>query len=150
MALHRGSDGFMSLKQFEKFYWPGLKTVVLSVIDAGQIPFIFFEGCWDQRLEYLRELPQGKILGLFDCTDLFKAKEIIGDTMCICGGIPASLLQTGPPEKIEDLVKRLIKEVGKDGGYIMGPSTVMDDAKPELVKVWVEATKKYGDYKGDF
>ncbi len=25
MATHRGSDGFMSLKQFEKFYWPGQK-----------------------------------------------------------------------------------------------------------------------------
>ena len=25
-ALHRGADGFMSLKQFEKFYWPGFKN----------------------------------------------------------------------------------------------------------------------------
>ena len=25
IPLHRGSDGFMSLPQFEKFYWPQLK-----------------------------------------------------------------------------------------------------------------------------
>jgi hypothetical protein len=27
-ALHRGSDGFMSLKQFEIFYWPTLKKMI--------------------------------------------------------------------------------------------------------------------------
>ena len=146
MALHRGSDGFMSLKQFEEFYWPGLKKVIYSVIDSGKIPFLFLEGCWDQRLEYLRELPKGKTLGWFDCTDLFKAKDVIGDTMCICGGMPASMLQASSPEQIDDHVKKLIQEVGKDGGFIMGASTVMDDAKPEQVKAWAEATRKYGDY----
>lgn len=44
MATHRGSDGFMSLKQFETFYWPGLKQVILAVIERGIVPCIFFEG----------------------------------------------------------------------------------------------------------
>ncbi len=42
MALHRGSDGFMSLPQFEKFYWPTLKKVILALIDAGWTPCPFF------------------------------------------------------------------------------------------------------------
>jgi uroporphyrinogen-III decarboxylase len=146
MPLHRGSDGFMSLPQFEKFYWPGLKKLILSLIDAGKIPFIFWEGVWDKRLEYLKELPKGKVLGWFDGTDLFKAKEVLGDTMCICGGIPISLLKMSSPEKIRERVREVIDVIGKDGGLIMGPSTVMDDAKPELVKVWVDATKEYGQY----
>jgi len=146
IALHRGSDGFMSLKQFETFYWPGLKTVILAVIEAGRIPFVFWEGRWDQRLEYLRELPKGKILGWFDDTDLFRAKEVIGDTMVMCGGMPLSLLQTGSPGQIEAHTKRLIDVVGKDGGFIMGSSTVLDDAKPELLKAWVDTTDKYGAY----
>jgi len=29
---------------------------------------------------------------------------------------------------------------------MMGPSSVMDEANPELVKVWFDFTKEYGVY----
>jgi|CZCB01.1.fsa_nt_gi hypothetical protein len=29
---------------------------------------------------------------------------------------------------------------------ILGSSTVLDEAKPELVKVWADFTRKYGTY----
>ena len=147
MALHRGADGFMSIKQFEKFYWPYLKRLILDTIDAGLIPFVCFEGSYDERLEYLKELPKGKIIAWLDSTDIFKAKKVIGDTHCIAGNLPVSLLQTGTPEKVKDYTKKLIDEVGRDGGYIMSTRGVLDEADPELVKVWVEFTKEYGVYK---
>ena len=34
-AILRGSDGFMSKAQFERFYWPGLKRTMQSTIDLG-------------------------------------------------------------------------------------------------------------------
>ena len=61
--------------------------------------------------------------------------------------MPVSLLQTGTPEKVKDYTKKLIDEVGRDGGYIMSTRGVLDEADPELVKVWVEFTKEYGVYK---
>ena len=146
-ALHRGSDDFMSLRQFEKFYWPGLKQVMLAVIDAGIRPFMFFEGFWDQRLEYLKELPRGKVVGWFDRTDLFKAKKIIGNHLRICGGMPLSLLQTGTVQQVADYTKKLIDELAPDGGYIMGTITELDFARPELVKVWADVTREYGIYR---
>jgi uroporphyrinogen-III decarboxylase len=147
MALHRGSDGFMSLKQFEIFYWPGLKAILLAMTDAGLTPFVFWEGSWDQRLEYLHELPKGKVVGWFDRTNLFKAKEVIGDTMCICGDMPLSLLQTGTPEQVKAYAKKLIDVVGRGGGFIMGSNIVLDNANPKLVKVWVDFTREYGVYR---
>ncbi len=42
--------------------------------------------------------------------------------------------------------QEMIDIVGKDGGLIMGTSTVLDEARPELVKVWVDYTKEYGTY----
>ena len=42
MPLHRGADGFMSIEQFEKFYWPFLKKLIIDTIDAGLIPYVFF------------------------------------------------------------------------------------------------------------
>ena len=147
IPLHKGSDGFMSLKQFETFYWPSLKKMMLDLIDHGLIPCPFFEGDHTQRLEYYADLPKGKILGFFDCTDIYKAKEIIGGTMCMSGFMPLSVLQTGTEDDVKAEAKRLIDVLGKDGGYVMGPKTAMDEADPHLVKVWFDFTKEYGVYR---
>jgi len=147
IPLHRGSDGFMSVAQFEKFYWPQLKALQVGLVEAGIMPFVFYEGVWDQRLKYLTELPKGKTTGLFQASDIFKVKDVVGSTMCIMGGMPNSLLQAGTPEQVRDLTKRLCKEVGKGGGYIMSVGIgEMEGCRPDLVKVWVEATKEYGVY----
>ena len=53
IPLHRGADGFMSNEQFERFYWPTLRTLIVNLVDAGYVPCPFFEGVYDQRLEYL-------------------------------------------------------------------------------------------------
>ncbi len=146
IPLHKGSDGFMSLEQFQTFYWPGLKQMILTLIDNGLMPCPFFEGIHTQRLAYYGSFPKGKILGFFDNTDIYKAKEILGNTMCMSGFMPLSLLQTGTPDKVKAYAKKLIDVVGKDGGFIMGPRSAMDEADPKLVKEWFDFTKTYGVY----
>lgn len=147
IPLHRGSDGFMSLPQFEKFYWPQLKSMMLQLIDNGIMPTCFYEGVWDQRLEYLTELPKGKSVGMFQSSDIFKVKEVVGDTMCIIGGMPNSMLQGGTVEEVRNYTKKLCQVVGKGGGYIMSTGIgEMEGCKPELVKAWGLATKEFGTY----
>jgi hypothetical protein len=147
LPLHRGSDGFMSLKQFEKLYWKQLKHVLETLVENGITPIVFYEGCWDQRLEYLADLPKGKTVGWFQSSDIFKVKEIVGDTMCIVGGMPNSLLRAGPAEEVRAYTKRLCETVGKDGGFMMCPGVgELAGCDPELVKVWADATKEYGTY----
>jgi uroporphyrinogen-III decarboxylase len=147
IALHRGAEGFMSLKQFETFYWPTLKRLMIALIDAGLTPAPFFEGDYTSCLEYLLEIPKGKMIGHFDTTDIFKAKEILGGHVCIQGNIPASLLQAGTQQEVKDYTKKLINVVGKDGGYIMACRGSLDDADPALMKVWIDYTKEYGVYR---
>ncbi len=147
IPLHRGSDGFMSLAQFEKFYWPQLKAMMIGLVEAGIRPFAFYEGIWDQRLKYLAELPKGKTAGLFQFSDIAQVKEILGDTMCILGGMRNSLLQAGTAEQVRAEAKRLCEVVGKGGGFIMTTGIgEMEGCKPDLVKEWVDATKEYGVY----
>jgi uroporphyrinogen-III decarboxylase len=145
--LHRGSDGFISLDQFERFYWPQLKSLFMTCIENGITPYVFYEGVWDQRLKYLAELPKGKTVGYFDNTDLIKAKEVIGDTMCIVGGMKVSLLAGGTVEGVRDLTKRHCQVVGKGGGYIMTSNAgELEGCNPELIKTWVDATREFGTY----
>ncbi len=147
MPLHRGSDGFMSIAQFEKFYWPQFRDIVMKLIDEGFTIFIIFEGTWDKRLEYLAEFPRGKIIGFFQSSDIFRVKEVLGDTMCIMGGMPVSMLSGGSVPEIKEYTHKLCEKAGKGGGYIMTTGTMeMEGCKPDLVKAWVDATKEYGCY----
>jgi uroporphyrinogen-III decarboxylase len=147
MGPHRGAEGFMSLKQFEKFYWPGLKAAILAVIENGFTPYILWEGDYTSRLEYLLELPPGKIICRFDRTDIRKAAAVLGGHHCIAGGIYPSLLQTGSAAQVEGRCRELIESVGRDGGYIMSHSSPLDEARIENVRAMFEATREYGVYK---
>lgn len=148
IPLHRGSDGFMSIEQFETFYWPQLKAMMLALIEADLMPWVYYEGVWDERLEHLAELPSGKSVGMFQDSDIFKVKEVIGDTMCIVGGMPLSMLKPGSdPEKIRERTQELCEKVGKGGGFIMTNNVLeLEGCDPVLVEVWADATKEFGTY----
>ena len=148
MAMHRGSGGFMSNRQFAEFYWPGLRKVMLALIDAGLTPLPFWEGDYTPRLEYLAELPRGKIAGHFDIVDLEKCRRILGDRMCFWGNLPSSLLVTGTRQEVIDYVRRLIDLFGDSYGLIVdgAVSGVPDESKPENVEAMVEAVLRYGVY----
>jgi uroporphyrinogen-III decarboxylase len=147
IPLHKGLDGFMSLEQFKIFFWPTLKKLMLAIIDAGLIPNPIFEGDCTSRLEIIGDIPKGKAIYWFEHTDLVKAKEVLGDRVCIEGGLPASLLCTGTPEEVRAYCKTLIDNVGKGGGFIMnGAIGIPDEAKIENVKAMAEFVREYGVY----
>jgi len=146
MTNTRGSDDFMSMNQFKTFYWPTFKKLVMALIEKGATPCIFFEGNFTSRLEYLLEFPKGSILARFDTTDIFRAKEILKDHLCIEGNVPSTLLQMGSVQDVKDYCKKLIDVVGKGGGYILGPRSSTDEVKPENLKAMIEFTKEYGRY----
>jgi hypothetical protein len=148
MPLHRGAGGFMSNQQYAKFYWPGLRKVLLALIDAGLTPMPFFEGDYTDRLEFLAELPRGKVLGNFQTVDLKKFKETLGDIMCFRGNVPASLFVTGTPQEVKDYVKMLIDTLAASGGLIIdGGSGIPYESKTENVEALTEAVFEYGSYK---
>jgi uroporphyrinogen-III decarboxylase len=149
IPLHRGAGGFMSEQQFEKFYWPSLKKLILALVDAGLTPMPFLEGDYTPRLKYLTELPKGKVIGHFDVVDLKKCKEVVGDTMCFWGNVPAQLLVTGKPQQVSDYVKLLIDTFGDNGGIIVDGAVqgVPDESLPENVEAMTQTVFDYGVYK---
>jgi hypothetical protein len=146
MTVTRGSDDFLSKEQWDTFYWPTFKKLVTALVERGATPCIFFEGNCTSRLEYLTELPKGKILARFDRTDIYRAKEILKDHMCIEGNVPSSLLQIGTVQEVKDHCKKLIDAIGKGGGYILAPRSSTDQVNPENLKAMIEFTKEYGKY----
>jgi hypothetical protein len=144
MPLHKGCDGFMSLEQYKTFYWPSLRKVAIGLIEEGLVPILFFEGENTSRLEVIKDIPKGKAVYHFEKVDLFKAKDVLGDTVCFRGNVPVSLLCTGSSEEVKAYVKRLIDTFGRNGGLIVDSGAILDEAKPENVKALVDSTKEYG------
>jgi len=148
IPLHKGAMGFMSLDQFKTFYWPTLHKLILALIDHGLVPMVLIESDYTDRLEIIKDIPAGKAIYWFERTDVFKAKEILGDRVCIKGNIPSSLMCTGTPDSVKQYCKKLIDIVGKGGGLIVdGDIGIPDEAKPENVRAMTDFVKEYGVYK---
>jgi uroporphyrinogen-III decarboxylase len=142
--LHKGLDSFMSDEQFRKFYWPSLRRYLTEVADAGLTPVVYVEGAYNSRLEYLKEVPPGKVIYSFEYTDMTAAKKALGGHSCIMGDVPAVMLSYGKPEEVVDYCKNLIDVCAPGGGFIMDTATMVDDAKVENIVAMFETTYKYG------
>ncbi|PWH19235.1 MAG: uroporphyrinogen decarboxylase [Anaerolineae bacterium] len=149
IPLHKGADGFMSNKDFKTFYWPTLKALIIGLIEEGLVPYLFVEGGYNQRLDIFPDpdIPAGKSIWMFDQTDMKEVKKRFQGWACFGGNVPSSLLKAGTPKDVEEYVKRLIDEVGQDGGYILANGAVLDDAQAENLHALIQTGKEYGVYK---
>jgi hypothetical protein len=146
IPLHKGVDGAMSREQYLRFYWPTLRDLMLALIAEGLCPCPFFEGEYASRLDIIREMPPGKVCYKFETMDMAKAREVLGEGICLRGGFPVSLLVAGSPDRVREYCKKLIDTAGRNGAFIMDASTGLDDARPENVRALFDATREYGSY----
>jgi uroporphyrinogen-III decarboxylase len=147
MPLHKGTGGFMSNKQFETFYWPTFKAVMLGLIDEGLVPLPFAEGDYKPRLEIIKDMPRGTVIWYFEEMDMTRAKEVLGDNACIAGNLPVSVLYTGTPREVKEGCRQLIETCAPGGGYILTASAGMNQGNPDNLRAMMEAAKEYGVYQ---
>ena len=129
-----------------KFYWPTLRKLMIALIAEGLTPCPFFEGEYTSRLDIIKDMPAGKVCYKFEKVDMAKAREVLGEGMCLRGGVPVSLLVTGTPERVREQCRRLIEVVATKEAFIIDASSGLDDARPENVRALFDATREYGGY----
>jgi uroporphyrinogen-III decarboxylase len=147
IALHKGDDTFMSDKQFEEFYWPGLQKIMLAMIEEGLVPMPFAEGRYTRRLKQITDLPKSGTIWWFDQTDMAEAKKILGNIACIVGNVPTSVVKTAPAAQVKENCRQLIETCAPGGGYILAGGASIDKGKFENLKAMMEAAYEYGVYK---
>jgi uroporphyrinogen-III decarboxylase len=92
------------------------------------------------------DIPKGKAVWWFDRTDMKRAKETVGRTVCLAGNVPLDLLCTGTPGEVETYCKELIDDAGGNGGFILSSGAGIQGSKPENVKAMIDFSKQYGVY----
>ncbi|MBN1176448.1 MAG: hypothetical protein JXA51_02075 [Dehalococcoidales bacterium] len=146
MPLHKGDETFMSPKQFETFYWPSFREVLLGMINEGLVPYPFAEGRYGARLEVIGDLPRGSVLWSFEDIDMAQTKKVLGKTACIAGNVPSSVLHTGTPGEVKEYCRKLIEMCSPGGGYILTGAAGMNEGNPENLRAMMAAAREYGVY----
>jgi hypothetical protein len=136
----RTASSMLSPRFWERFFWPYFKRLVNEVIDAGLIAILHMDQDWTRDLARFRELPKGKcILALDGSTDIYKAKEVLGDHMCIMGDVPAPKLSHGTPDEVYVYCQKLIRELGPEGFILHSGCDIPENAQLDNVRAMVAA-----------
>jgi hypothetical protein len=120
----------MSQDQFETVYWPSFRKLLLGMIDAGLVPMPLWEADCAKRLEFIgRDVPRGKMIYWFERTDIVRAKQVLGDVVCLRGNISPSVMNLGTPQEVDAACREAIG--------------VPDEAPIENVRTLYRSVKKY-------
>jgi uroporphyrinogen-III decarboxylase len=147
MPLHKGDESFMSPRQFETFYWPTYRRVLMGMIEEGLVPYPFAEGRYGARLEVIKDLPKSSTLWSFEDIDMARAKKVLGGSACIAGNVPSSVLYTKTPKEVKEYCRKLIETCAPGGGYILTGAAGMNEGNPDNLRAMMAAAREYGVYK---
>jgi uroporphyrinogen-III decarboxylase len=145
LVEERASGFFYPPDIFERFWWPYTRQMVEAFWSEGIVTVFHLDQCWDKNVGYFAELPRGSAVLAFDsATDIFAAARILRGHLCLWGDVSASLLSIGRPEEVSSYCRRLIDEVGTDGGFILGSGcSVPPDVRSENFRSMIETGKSY-------
>lgn len=141
----RAASAMLAPKIWDRFVFPYYHELVTQLTDDGIFCILHWDQDWTRDLERLKELPAKKFaLSPDGSTDIRKAKEILGDHMCILGDVPPSILSAGTPDDVYNYIQALIRDVGPTG-LIMNSGCDMPHTTPdENIEAYVAATREYG------
>jgi len=139
------AHSILSPKQFGDIYWPVLKKMIDKVVETNKTMYIFSESSMLQFYEYFQEIPKGHVVLHVELDDVFELRKKLPN-ICIAGGMPADLLGNADKQTCIDYAKKLIDELGRDGGYIFSQNKMMSfryDCKRENLLAVTEFVRNY-------
>jgi len=143
LTEERASGFFYPPRVFERFWWPYTREIVNAMWSEGIVTLFHLDQCWDRNIPYFKGLPRGSaVLELDGATNIFAAADVLRGHLCLKGDVQAALLSVGRAEDVAAYCKRLVGEVGRSGGFILGSGcSVPPDVKPENFRSMIETGK---------
>ncbi|MEE8416086.1 MAG: uroporphyrinogen decarboxylase family protein [Desulfobacterales bacterium] len=136
----RTAPFMLSPRIWERFVWPYFQQQVNKVVEAGLIPLLHLDSNWDRELDRFKDFPKGKIIMALDGdTDIFRAKEILGDHICLMGDVPPTMLAFDTPDDDYQYSRKLIRSLGPEGFILQSGCDIPANATVENVQAMLSA-----------
>ncbi|MBI1927022.1 hypothetical protein HYR99_22615 [Candidatus Poribacteria bacterium] len=144
---------FLSPPLFAEFVTPFLARLIAAYREMGAYAIKHTDGNIMPILDQLVSCNPHAIHSIdvqAQDMDLGVIKRLVGDQVCLIGGVQCGLLQTGTEEEIIENAKKALREGMPGGGYIYSTSNVAFKGLPlERYLLILEVRKKYGHYAPD-
>jgi hypothetical protein len=115
----RGSNSWISPKQFGEVFWPSMKRSWMRIVKAGFKVCAHLDNDWTDNMEYMLELPKHSGFFHLDQSNLPRVREAVGDSFCLMGNLQPAITVGSGPDTVYKKTVELIKACGKEGGYII-------------------------------
>lgn len=139
------AHSILSPKQFGDLYYPYLRPIIDKCIESNRLLNIFSEATFARFHEYFEDVPKGVICVQIEQDSAFDMRKMLPN-IAISGGMTTDYLGGKSKEECIDFAKRLVDEVGRDGGLILGQNKMMsymNDAKAENIMAIQEFARTY-------
>jgi len=133
----------MGLARWQEFIRPRLKAVIDHVHARGLPVIAHMCGNVRPLIDDLLEIKLDALESLqAEAMDVYELKQKTAGKMVLIGGLGTQqTLPRGTPEEVAAETRRLCREMGAGGGYILGPAKpLMPDVPTENAVAFIEAT----------
>lgn len=135
----------ISSKQFGEFYWPSMKKLFDLTVETDKQMFIFSEGNWMRFAEFVTDYPKGHFAMQVELDNIYDLRKA-APNICLSGGLNVDVMGRGTPQECVDMAKRVIDDLGQDGGLILSENKMCsyaNDTKSENLKAVADFASEY-------
>ncbi len=112
------AQNMMSPSQWDMYYWPYLKQILDLAAEKKWTVRMFTEGAGARFWDYLKDYPKGTLTLHIENDDVFELRKQLPNA-AILGGMTTALLGKASAQECVDYTKKLIDELGADGGFVL-------------------------------
>ncbi|NLL63522.1 MAG: hypothetical protein GX241_04675 [Ruminococcaceae bacterium] len=139
------SQNILNPKQFDELYWCYLEPLLKAYETKGKCPRIFTEGKIGSFVDHFTDFKKGSLAFHLENDNPWEIREALPN-VAIIGGLTTQLLGNASPEECVEYTKKLIDELGSDGGFILSEDKMLsyrNDCKSENLKAVCEFVSTY-------
>lgn len=132
-------------KQWAELYWPYFEKMLKNCQESNSQMHLFSEAEVLRFADFFQDLPKGLLMIQPEADDVFEMRKRLPN-VAICGGMKPEYLGKKSKEECLDYARKLISEIGADGGFVVGQTKMMSyrtDAKSENIIAVQELCKNY-------
>lgn len=133
---------------FEEIFPHRMRRLIAPAREHGKPVALHTDGKVETVLPLLHEIGFSMIQPIQpECNDIFAIRQQWAGRMALMGNIPTTLLASGTPEEIEQLVKEYCLRLAPGGGYVLSSSgSITEGIPPQNFIAMIQAARKYGQY----